>query len=354
MLNDRDDKFDGQDESEYHFSEEDVNYEVEADSPKPASASSGFKENLFARLDRSKRMLISIVVFIVLVFVAYKMVAPTSTAPATDIAAAPMQVPQTVATNKAPPQTMTTQPTAPAMVSNAANPASAIPQTPPTTPANQPALAPPLQAVQTGPVPASPALQQPPPAVHQATEPPQNVQIVTGMPSVIPVQSAVRQYNAQNQPVNTQGQEAIANEKAISQAQSDYAQKLNDYASQNKALQDQMQALSTRVMNMEMQLNQLVQALTRANEGSNPPSSSMEAPPPPPPVAATTTRMAYTVQAIIPGRAWLRSDTGETITVTEGDVIKDLGRVTKIDPYDGVVEINTGSKVVSLSYGNGN
>jgi hypothetical protein len=34
-------------------------------------------------------------------------------------------------------------------------------------------------------------------------------------------------------------------------------------------------------------------------------------------------------------------------------MVRGLGRVTKIDPYDGVVEINTGNKIISLSYGNG-
>jgi hypothetical protein len=62
-------------------------------------------------------------------------------------------------------------------------------------------------------------------------------------------------------------------------------------------------------------------------------------------------RIQYSVQAIIPGRAWLKSDNGETITVAEGDIIKGIGRVTRIDPYDGVVEINLGKRTVALSYG---
>ena len=66
-------------------------------------------------------------------------------------------------------------------------------------------------------------------------------------------------------------------------------------------------------------------------------------------------RIIYSVQAIIPGRAWLKSEAGDTVTVAEGDMLKGLGRITKIDPYDGVVEIDTGNKIISLSYGtNGN
>ena len=59
------------------------------------------------------------------------------------------------------------------------------------------------------------------------------------------------------------------------------------------------------------------------------------------------------MQAIIPGRAWLRTENGETITVAEGDMLKSLGRVTKIDPYDGTILIDTGVKVLTLTYGNG-
>ena len=137
------------------------------------------------------------------------------------------------------------------------------------------------------------------------------------------------------------------------QLQTDYMQKLNDFVIQNKALQDQLQTLNSRVGSMETQLNQLVQALIQQgqrNQSDNTASErraaiqshvKAEAPP----------RIAYNVQAIIPGRAWLKSDNGETITVAEGDSIKNVGRVTKIDPYDGVIEINTGSQVVSLTYG---
>ena len=86
-------------------------------------------------------------------------------------------------------------------------------------------------------------------------------------------------------------------------------------------------------------MNQLIQTLTRQNNsGMNPPPNIPQS------QAAPEVKIPYSVQAIIPGRAWLRSDNGETITVAEGDMVKGVGRVTKIDPYDGIVEINTGTK----------
>ncbi|MGE3320064.1 MAG: hypothetical protein AB7I18_12290 [Candidatus Berkiella sp.] len=48
------------------------------------------------------------------------------------------------------------------------------------------------------------------------------------------------------------------------------------------------------------------------------------------------------VYAIIPGRAWLRSSNGKTITVTEGDSVGEYGKVLKIDAGNGVVVTSSG------------
>src|SRR5207247_285523 len=84
MLNDHDDKHEGFDESEYHFSDEEVHYESEAEPTKTKESSLGAKENILAHLTKSRRLIISAVVFLILFFVAYKMVAPTPP-PSTDI-----------------------------------------------------------------------------------------------------------------------------------------------------------------------------------------------------------------------------------------------------------------------------
>ncbi len=119
MLNDRDDKYDNHEESEYHFSDEEVNYEVEPETPKLAAQS---KENFFNRLGRSKRMVISVIVFLILVFVVYKMVAPTSTTiPNTDISPASPQASNNTVVS-APMMQPETQPAAAIPVSNVASP----------------------------------------------------------------------------------------------------------------------------------------------------------------------------------------------------------------------------------------
>lgn len=55
---------------------------------------------------------------------------------------------------------------------------------------------------------------------------------------------------------------------------------------------------------------------------------------------------SYFIQAIIPGRAWLQDTEGRTITVTYGDSIPGLGKVTKIDPENGVVVTSAGIKIM--------
>lgn len=56
----------------------------------------------------------------------------------------------------------------------------------------------------------------------------------------------------------------------------------------------------------------------------------------------------YFVQAVIPGRAWLRGSDGSAITVTIGDKVLGYGKVASIDPYSGLVKMSTG---IQLHYG---
>jgi biotin carboxyl carrier protein len=371
MLNDREDKYDN-DDSEYHFTDEDVSYEVETESPKasPSAGANGLAA-LINRLGQSKRILISLGVFVVLIFLVYKMVAPTS--PKVDI---PVPVVAQQTNQVGVPQSQSTAPMQATMPQSPAAPNAVMAQSQSSAlPApNQPVAVNNEQSQQQQPEQAA-AMQQPSAAMmpesstsnmNTATEQPammvqqpmpqeaQNNSSAITMPPVMPVQSSVPAQPYQT-PVQPSQMEQIVNqnEKLMSQLQADYTQKANDYAAQNRELQEQMQSLNTRVASMESQMNQLVQALTKQTQSATQAPAVAEAPVPTNQPANEMSSSRYSVQAIIPGRAWLRSDSGEAVTVAEGDTIKDLGKVTKIDPYDGVVEINTGSKVISLSYGSG-
>ncbi len=325
------DNFEGQDDSEYHFSEEseEVSYEVEPETSKTTTVpASDQGAGFISRFGRSRRMLISIVLFAAIVFVVYKVVAPGSSIPSTSIA------PATVATQ-------------PPVEQAPSQPVQQMAASPAPTPAVAPA---PSANPQVG-----VTAQQPAPVSQPVTQAPQAT-----MPTLIPVQSNVAsgQPASPDAAMNAYIQDksasmSTASQQAMTQMQAQYTQQYNEFTMQTKAMQNQIQSLSARVADMEAQINQLVQVLTRRSQNTMPAQSTSLNNPPPVQARAPEVRVAYNVQAIIPGRAWLRAENGETLTVAEGDVIRDVGRVTKIDPYDGVVEINTGTKAVSLSYGNG-
>lgn len=324
MANNRDNKYGAKDETEYHFSDDEVTYEVEPEEhaapEKPApvqSAASRFLSDWSTR----KRLGMSVAAFLVLLFIVYKIISPGG---ATKDAIAPLAnnnaVPVSVVAPKAPNTNMANAPVAP-IASQAAVAAAPISMAPPTQ-------------VSGSPMPSSAAPVSP----------------VNQMPPVMPVTTPAPAYPASSATVeNGSNQLTSINNQLVSQMQADYTQKVADVMQQNKQLEEEVQKLNASVTSIEARMNQLVQLMVKqqadaqqTKEESPVQSASPAAP-----------KLPYTVQAIIPGRAWLRADNGDTLTVTEGDTIKDVGKVTKIDPYDGVIEINTGRKVVSLSYGNG-
>lgn len=393
MMKDRDEQHYDHEESEYHFSDDDISYEVETEASKPAAPESE-RKNPLSGLTQSKRMIISLVVFLGLVFVVYKMVSPGSSDPSTDMTpvvaqpatgpaivppAIPHTTPSPVAAPAAQPETPPSMATAatptPATTVIAQQPAQAAPVTtsPPaaapvpatttTTTTMQVSPSLPAQVVAPAPVAAAPqavapAQPQPvapmsPPAVASAPVPPAPLATPVTAQPLPPVATTVTTTQPTVQSSTDAAMAALAstNEKLMNQLQAEYSQKVTDMSSQAKAMQDQMQALNSRVAGLESQLSQLVQTLSRqTGMGGN---ANLNVVPAQPPVPVIESKVSYNVQAIIPGRAWLKSDNGETLTVAEGDTIKELGRVTKIDPYDGVVEVNTGNKTVSISYGSG-
>lgn len=56
-------------------------------------------------------------------------------------------------------------------------------------------------------------------------------------------------------------------------------------------------------------------------------------------------QISYAIQAIIPGRAWLMSSNGTTITVSEGSSVPGFGRVKLIDPHQGKVMMSSGKTI---------
>ena len=328
MVNEHyDDKYEGHEEGEYHFSDDQANYDMDMDGAVKTGTGAGVivpsKESIAEKLKQHRRIVIGMIVFIVLIGIVYKLVSPTNT-PVTDF-----------------------QPG-----ETSASAAKAAANKKPITP--RPVAAPQQVAQQQMTV-----AQQQQPAMQTTTMAQQQAQPVT-----LPQQQApVVMQNAPAAPANDATRSVLDRVATLEQQntammnlmQTQYTQKIADSEAQNTQLRTQVQELNSRISNMEVAFRQLTKILKNGNSGGaaavtmgNNNAGNLGVPPVAR-VSQPTTN--YTVQAIIPGRAWLKSDAGDTVTVAEGDVLKDVGRITKIDPYDGIVDIDTGSKIISLSYG---
>ena len=357
MLHNDDEKYVDTNEPEYHFSddeEQESHESLEGDlhaEAAPAATMQGPKKVIPTR-----RIALSIVVFLVLFFAVYKMVAPTMQAtPATEI----VNTSQQPMTNNNPPLRSLEKASSASVVQTVAQ----------ITP---PVVAPPQQPVQTvapAPVatstPAVQAIGQLPVQSVQSMQalPPTQSQIVTVQQPNMPAQNERMQTTSPTPVTATEANRMSMQAESLrlqNQINAEYTQKLNDYAEQNKMLQEQIETLNARMATMETEFNRLTDTAIKQHERETGQPTSI-----PPPlvdqqslnqqtssaISVVAPKAFYSVQAIIPGRAWLKSDNGDILTVAEGDSIKDFGRVTKIDPYDGIVEVNTGDKVISLSYG---
>lgn len=123
-------------------------------------------------------------------------------------------------------------------------------------------------------------------------------------------------------------------------------QRMQALQQKNQDLGKQVDAMERALKNSNAAVSQMQQTMSTMNESlsklqaqfekQNKPKQKQqhEHKQPPPP--------DYTVQAVIPGRAWLRSDKGDTITVIQGDKVTGYGVVKNIDPQQGSVKTSSG------------
>lgn len=55
-------------------------------------------------------------------------------------------------------------------------------------------------------------------------------------------------------------------------------------------------------------------------------------------------KLSFFVQAIIPGRAWLKDNENRIVSIGEGDTVPGYGKVVAIDPRNGFVTMSSGTK----------
>lgn len=362
MVNEHNEKYDDQDEGEYHFSDDQVNYEAEADGVKIHEGSSGnAKQSMATMFNQNRRMIIIVLVIFVIIYVLYKMLSPPAETVPTDFKPVASQAkpltttPPSIATSALPataPLFQPPVPTAPAVQ----------PTPPPTAPAVQPSVA----TVPSSPLPTSPTsaplattnnvgqvTSQPPPSMPgtttTATLPTQSTTQVI-IPTNPTVAATPEMVESQKNIVDKLVALEEENSKLSNILRTQFVQKIADYEAHNNATQERLQNLNRRMANMEASLNKMAQMLQSVHRA---PPVAIPVEVIAPVAKVIEPKMIFTVQAIIPGRAWLKADSGETVTVAVGDMLRDYGRITKIDPYDGIVAIDTGRRIITLSYGAG-
>ena len=114
-----------------------------------------------------------------------------------------------------------------------------------------------------------------------------------------------------------------------------YQQKISDLQQQSAQNQTQIKQLRNTIMQMNNTIEQLAIELSKQHAAAAKPK----------PVAAkkTHSNLSYYVQALIPGRAWLKGSNGATMTVAPGDVVPGYGRVLRINPNNGTVTTTSGT-----------
>lgn len=123
-------------------------------------------------------------------------------------------------------------------------------------------------------------------------------------------------------------------------------QELEAIQQQNQALTQQLTALSSRVVGLESTLTQSNQAVEDLSQQVVTLQKG-EAPAAPLPRLAQSLpeEPQYTVEAVVPQRAWLQTKDGSTITVMVHDDVPGLGSVVAIDPYSGNVTMTSGAVI---------
>lgn len=201
-----------------------------------------------------------------------------------------------------------------AFISVPGQPTDNIAATPPITPIQQPlAVEKPVQSV----VPAKPVFQAPTQAVSLQQPSPDTIHVNDKLSAL-----DVGQENLKTQ-VNT-----VNNQ-------------LSGVTSDVRQLAEKIDALNSVITQMTMKVEQQSKELAMLTEQAKPKEII-------PVVVKKVKKVSYYIQAVIPGRAWLISTNGTTLTVREGTQIAGYGMVRMIDANRGRVVTSSG-KVIKFS-----
>ncbi len=135
---------------------------------------------------------------------------------------------------------------------------------------------------------------------------------------------------------------------AIAGNETKLTQTLEAIQKQNQMLTQQMTELSSRVVGIESTLNQsnqVVEGLSQQVVTLKKKEAPAQLSPLPQLAQSLPEAPQYTVEAVVPQRAWLQAGDGSTVTVMIGDDLPGLGAVVSIDPYSGNVTTASGTVI---------
>ena len=136
--------------------------------------------------------------------------------------------------------------------------------------------------------------------------------------------------------------ETVASKTAmtkITAQQAQNTQKIAALQSQVRNMNRQFTDLNTRLKTLLGTLQEQVVGLKKAREAAQKVA-----------VLNKKAQKDYSVQAMIPGRAWLKTSKGQGLSVTQGNVVPGYGVVTDIDVDNGIVRTSSGA-VLSYTLG---
>ncbi|OGT48006.1 MAG: hypothetical protein A3E82_04400 [Gammaproteobacteria bacterium RIFCSPHIGHO2_12_FULL_38_11] len=120
---------------------------------------------------------------------------------------------------------------------------------------------------------------------------------------------------------------------------SDTKSKVKDLQSQLAALQSDFSQSQAADQALQKTVTQLADQINALSTQLNTALAKLQA-------AKTGKKlMVFHLRAVLPDRAWITSNTGETLSVTVGDHIEQYGSVQSIDPSTGVINTSSGRKI---------
>ena len=191
----------------------------------------------------------------------------------------------------------------------------------------------------------APVAKAEPAPVPKATAPVEKATPQSSLPSVLDAQNVIPQDVVATEDALTKMQKKLEDQdnaikQRIANLERDIAtanQNSTQVTAGMSKLQNDLATLNTSVQEISNQLKAFQEEREKQQQAKAASGKKHSSQP-----KAESANPTLSVYAIIPGRAWLRSANGKTITVTEGDTVGEYGKVLKIDAGNGVVVTSSG------------